>query len=78
MKEKLIEILELKADASEGAILAAVSDLVAQAKAKAVTNSREKKIRNKIAESNGALSREQAIMAIENQEEADTARKAKK
>jgi hypothetical protein len=78
MKEKLIEILGLKADATDQQILDSVELLKMEADAKAETNGREKKIRAKIAESGGALSREQASMAIEHQEEANTKRKAKK
>jgi phosphotransacetylase len=78
MNEKLIKLLELPEGATEEAILAAVTQLAAEAKAKAVTNGREKRIRAKIAESSGALNREQAIMAIDHQEEADAKRKGKK
>jgi len=78
MNEKLIKLLELPEGTSDDTILATVAELVSEAKAKAETNGREKKIRKKIADSNGALNREQAIMSIDHQEEADTARKAKK
>lgn len=78
MKEKLIEILQLPTDASELLIISTVESLKAEANAKAETNGREKRIRAKIAESGGALNREQAIMAVEHQEEANAKRKDKK
>jgi|GEM_PF-3856624 len=80
MNEKLIQILGLPANASEDLIVSTVAELKEEAAAKATTNQREKRIRSKIAESGGALNREQAIMAIDHQDEADEAKpkKAKK
>ena len=78
MNEKLINILGLDASATEEQIVAAVTELAQAAKAKAVTNAREKKIQKKMTESGGALNREQAEMAIDHQEEADSKRKETK
>jgi hypothetical protein len=77
MKDKLIEILDLAPDATEVQIIDAVAALQTEAKAKAITNAREKKIQKKISESGNALNREQAAMAIDHQEESDARRKAK-
>jgi hypothetical protein len=79
MKEQLIEILDMDpATATEEQIVAAVADLQKEAKAKSATNAREKRIQKKISESGGALNREQAIMAIDHQDDADAKRKPKK
>lgn len=88
MKEKLIEALGLKADASDEAILKAVASLhetirgqeranaelqkdidkLLAGPAETPTAQLEKRIAAKIAQSGGALNREQALIAIEAQE----------
>lgn len=77
MKEKLIEILGLGADATEAQIISAVSKLKEASEVREVSDSRERQIQRKIAESGGALNREGAIMALEHQEK-ENARGKKK
>ena len=68
MKEKLIEMLGLKADASDDAIVGAVNGLVTETRSAKSHAALEKKIAAKIAESGGAMNREQALTAINAQE----------
>jgi hypothetical protein len=68
MKEELIKLLDLPADASDTAVIAAVKQLL-------VKPAEEARIAKKIAQSGGALNREQAKLAIEHQDIADAAAK---
>ena len=70
MKEKLIEILGLDAKATDEQVVEAVQGLLDKDKAKAITEGRERAIQKKIAESGGALNRENAIIALDHQDEA--------
>lgn len=81
MKEQLIKLLGLSAEATDEQIVEAVTALK---KAKTPTlaaptaaDKRDKAIRAKIAQSGGALSYEQAAMAIDHQAEADAKKKGK-
>lgn len=84
MKEKLIALLGLDPASTDDQTVAEVSELLkeysklkAADEAAAVSGSREKKIRKKIAESNGALNREQASLVIDHQEQEEAGRKKK-
>ncbi|HEV2695247.1 MAG TPA: hypothetical protein VG347_20305 [Verrucomicrobiae bacterium] len=83
MKEQLLKLLKLPADAPDESVLKAVEKLQAEnatlrsendelleAPAETPQSQLEKRIQRKIAESAGALNREQAIMAITHQDEA--------
>ena len=83
MNEQLIKLLKLPTDSGEKAIVAAVEKLIATSKelqaeneelltapAESDTAKFEKRIQKKIAESAGALNREQAVIAINHQDEA--------
>lgn len=74
----MIEILGLGADASEADILKAVALLQDNAKAAAKAGVGEKAIADKIAQSGGALNREQAIEVLKHQAEAEKAGKKDK
>jgi len=91
MNEKLIEVLKLPTNSGENAIINAVIGLVADnAKLKEENEELlaappetdqtklEKRIVKKIAESGGALNREQATLAITHQDEAAAAQAKKK
>jgi DNA-binding transcriptional regulator PaaX len=74
MKEKLIQILGLGAQASEAEIVAAVQKLAESGKAQGAINATERRIARKISDSGRALTREGAMMVIE-QEDAEAARR---
>lgn len=91
MKEQLLKLLGLPADAPDNYIVAAVDKLVNEntslkkendelltAPAESDTAKFEKRIARKIAESGGALNREQAVIAITHQDEAAAKAKSKK
>ena len=91
MKEKLLELLKLPTETSEEKLIAVVGELVSENKTLRDENEEllaapaesdlakfEKRIQRKIAESGGALNREQAITAITHQDEAAAKAKAPK
>ena len=67
MKDKLIEIYKLKPDATEEQIVAAATQNMQIAGDASTHHAREDAIRKKINESAGALSRDQAVMALQAQ-----------
>lgn len=91
MKEKLLELLKLPTDTSDEKLIAVIGTLVTEnatlreendellaAPAESDLAKFEKRIQKKIAESSGALNREQAITAITHQDEAAAKAKAPK
>lgn len=70
MKEKLIELLGLKADATEEQIVAEVSTLKSVAASKANVEANEREITQVIQKSGGALNRQGAEMVIKNRRSA--------
>ena len=91
MNEKLLKRLGLKADASIEQIEAAIADMLDKVASLEADNANlseappetdsaklEKRITQKIAQSGGALNREQAVMAIAHQDEHGNKKKAAK
>jgi hypothetical protein len=74
MKQELIKVLGLKEDASEENIVSAVEALAQNAKEAAAAGLEEKLIRAKMG---AGMSRENAILAITHQREADAIATAK-
>lgn len=64
MKEKLIELLGLKADASDDAVVAAVAKLQSAAAMQSAKDAGEKEITSLIQKSGGALNRQSAIQVL--------------
>jgi len=75
--KQILETLGLKPDATEEQAVASIKSLQATAASRESTDALEKKIRQKIAESGGALNRQQAILALNNQAAEDARRKKK-
>ena len=79
MKEKLIELLGLKAEATDDAVIAAVVELRREAAAESDAKKEETAIRTLIRESGGALSREAAKQVLTDRAiHAENLKKAKK
>ena len=94
MKEQLLKLLKLKPEATDDHVLAAVTDLISQngelqdknaelelliaTKPESNLEKLEKRIARKISESGGALNREQALVALQHQDEAAAQAKASK
>ncbi|MEI8288781.1 MAG: hypothetical protein WCH99_04865 [Verrucomicrobiota bacterium] len=94
MKEQLLKLLKLKPEATDDHVIAATTELVRQNELLRDENQLlhelnseqpesdlaklEKRIAQKIAQSGGALNREQALVAIQHQDEAAAKAKASK
>lgn len=71
MKEKLIELFGLSKEATEDQIVETAANLKEALAEKLKNSELEKAIRAKIAESGGALNRENAILTLTHQKQED-------